>query len=150
MKVHCKDATVDNCPMELTTCCYVCDHKATCDCACEHVNDDYQNCSSYEVITDELIQFQSAAPEAIQQITQLVIMKKQLEDQEKQLKYELTKAMEAYGIKSFENEHIKMVYVAPTTRSTIDSTRLKKDHPDLAKEYTKTSDVSASVRITVK
>ena len=103
-----------------------------------------------EEITDEMIQFQSAAPEAIQQITQLVITMQKLERQEKQLKYELTKAMEAYGVKSFENDQIKMVYVAPSTRSTIDSTRLKKDHPDLAKEYSRISNVSASVRITVK
>ena len=149
MKVHCKDATAEICPKGLTICCGICGDREGCANACGyHV--EWESCEHHEVITDELIQFQSAAPEAIQQITQLVIMKKQLEDQEKQLKYELTKAMEAYGIKSFENEHIKMVYVAPTTRSTIDSTRLKKDHPDLAKEYTKTSDVSASVRITVK
>lgn len=99
---------------------------------------------------DELVQFQAAVPEAIQKITNLVQMKKQLEDQEKTLKEQLLKAMETYGVKSFENDHIKLVYVAPTTRSTLDSARLKKDHPDIAQQYTKISNVSASVRITVK
>lgn len=149
MKVICKLETEVSCPKGLTICCYTCEHKDTCGDACVHPGE-WEACEDREVITDELVQFQSAAPEAIQQITQLVIAKQKLERQEKQLKYELTKAMEAYGIKSFENDYIKMVYVAPTTRSTVDSTRLKKDHPDLVKEYTKTSDVSASVRITVK
>jgi hypothetical protein len=40
--------------------------------------------------------------------------------------------------------------VAPTTKTTIDSTKLKKEHPDIAEQYTKVSNVSASVRITVK
>lgn len=156
MKVLCKVSGAD-CPKDLQICCGICDDKYTCDVSCEQIFnrervtlEDCTACDEAEVITDEMTQFQSAVPAAIQQITQLVMMKKQLEDQEKLLKEELTKAMEAYGVKSFDNDQIKLVYVAPTTRSTIDSTRLKKDHPDLAKEYTKTSDVSASVRITVK
>jgi hypothetical protein len=43
-----------------------------------------------------------------------------------------------------------MTYVAPTTRTTIDSTKLKKDHPEIAEQYSKTSNVSASVRVTLK
>jgi hypothetical protein len=148
MKVLCKEAG-DICPLKLTICCGICDHRGGCDDACGW-HEEWGTCETHEVITDELVQFQSATPEAVQQITQLVILKKQLEDQEKLLKEELTKAMEAYGVKSFENEQIKLVYVAPTTRSTIDSTRLKKDHPDIAEQYTKVSNVSASVRITVK
>jgi hypothetical protein len=103
-----------------------------------------------EVITDELIQFQSAVPKAIQMITAVIQQKKELDEAEKQLKAELVKAMGTYGIKSFENDMIKMVYVAPTTRSTIDSARLKKDHPGIAEQYSKTSTVSASVRVTLK
>lgn len=40
--------------------------------------------------------------------------------------------------------------IAATTRTTIDSTKLKKDLPDVAAKYSKTSNVSASVKITVK
>lgn len=156
MKIICKVAGAD-CPKNLHICCGLCEDKFTCDVSCEQVfnrervtPEECAACDEAEVITDELVQFQSAAPEVIQQITSLVVMKKQLEDQEKHLKEELVKAMETYGVKSFENEHIKMVYVAPTTRSTLDSTRLKKDHPDLAQQYMKVSDVAASVRITVK
>lgn len=149
MTVLCRDATADICPKGLTICCATCGDREECANVCGYCGE-WKSCEYREDVTDEMTQFTNATPEAVRQITNLVVMKKQLEDQEKQLKEELTKAMEAYGVKSFENDQIKLVYVAPTTRSTIDSTKLKKDHPDLAQQYTKTSNVSASVRITVK
>lgn len=148
MKVICKIAP-DACPRNLGICCGTCEHKATCDMVCDTIAD-WETCPDSETIHDELAQFKSAMPEAIQKITNLVVTMKQLEEQEKLLKEQLVAAMEAHGIKSFENDQIKMVYVAPTTRTSIDSAKLKKDHPDLAKQYSKTSNVSASVRITVK
>lgn len=148
MKTICKLAEAE-CPNGLLICCGTCEHKTTCGMVCGDVAG-WQTCDDAREITDELTQFQAAVPEAIQKITNLVQMKKQLEDQEKLLKEQLLKAMETYDVKSFENENIKLVYVAPTTRSTLDSTRLKKDHPDIAQQYTKISNVSASVRITVK
>ena len=66
------------------------------------------------------------------------------------MKEMLITAMEACHLKSWDNNLIKITYVAPTTRKSIDSTRLKKEKPDIAEEYTKESKVSASVRITVK
>lgn len=156
MRVLCKVTGLD-CPKNLQICCGMCDDKYTCDVSCEQIFnrervtlEECMACEEAEVITDEMTQFTNATPEAIRTITNLVIVKKQLEDREKRLKEELVKAMERYGVKAFENEQIKLVYVAPTTRSRLDNTKLKKDHPDLVKEYTKTSPVSASVRITVK
>ena len=154
MKLLCKVATGAAgvaCPQGLTICCGTCDQKWVCDCVCTCKDmHEPQTCPDAEVITGELTQFQSAVPDTIKQITNLVRAKKEMDEQEKALKQKLVEAMEAYGVKSFENEFIKMTYVAPTTRSTIDSTRLKKDHPDIAEQYTKTSNVSASVRVTVK
>lgn len=66
------------------------------------------------------------------------------------MKQKLLQAMEEHGVKSFENAKVKFMYVAPTTRTTIDSKKLKADHPDIVEAYSKTSNVSASVRITVK
>ena len=62
----------------------------------------------------------------------------------------LIAAMEKYGVKSFDTPEIKFVYVAPTKRTSIDSTKLKKELPDVAAKYSKTTPVSASVKITVK
>lgn len=146
MTVLCKSPA--GCPKHLTICCAYCDDYDSCRDHCD--THDHEDCSEREVITDELVQFQSATPDVIQKIGNLMQMKKQLDEQEKQLKEQLVKAMEAYGVKSFENEEIKLTYVAPTTRTSLDSTRLKKDHPDIAEEYTKVSNVSASVRVTVK
>lgn len=42
---------------------------------------------------------------------------------------------------------IKLTYVSPTTRTTIDSKKLKEEEPELAKKFTKISAVSASVRV---
>ena len=41
----------------------------------------------------------------------------------------------------------KLTYVSPSTRSTIDSKKLKEEEPELAKKFTKTSNVRATVRI---
>lgn len=147
MKIKCK-AGGGQCPKGLDICCAVCDSKDACDGICGDW--DLPECPDAEVINDELVQFQSAVPAAIQLITMVTQQKKELEDREKKLKAELVKAMEAHNIKSFENDLIKLTYVAPTTRSSIDSTKLKKDHPDIAEQYTKVSDVSASVRIALK
>lgn len=41
----------------------------------------------------------------------------------------------------------KLTYVSPSTRTTIDSKKLKEEEPEIAKKFTKTTNVSASVRI---
>lgn len=150
MIIKCKVAA-GNCPHDLDICCATCGFKANCGNCCDsQTMADSQNCPDAEVTSGELTGFQSAVPDTIRKITDLIKLKKQLDEQEKQLKKVLTENMEVYGIKSFENDWIKMVYVAPTTRSSIDSARLKKDHPDIAEQYSKVSDVSASVRVTLK
>ncbi len=148
MKVLCADVT-DTCPKGLNICCGTCDDREVCPNVCGYWNE-WETCGFREMVSDEVVPFESAGAVVIERISTLMRLKKELEDQEKQLKQDLVKAMEVYGVKSFENDLIKMVYVAPTTRSTIDSTKLKNDHPELVKQYTKTSDVSASVRVTVK
>lgn len=42
---------------------------------------------------------------------------------------------------------VKLTYVSPSTRSTIDSKKLKEEEPEIAKKFTKTTDVSATIRI---
>lgn len=149
MKVICNFEGAE-CPRGLNICCGTCEDKDTCQQCCSTGMVCWEGCSDAEVITDEVVQFESAVPDTIKQITNLIQMKKELDEQEKQLKQKLVEAMEKYNVKSFENDQIKVTYVAPTTRSTIDSTRLKKDHPDIVEQYSKTSNVSASVRVAVK
>lgn len=41
----------------------------------------------------------------------------------------------------------KVTYVSPSRRTSVDTKKLKEEEPELAKKYTKTTSVSATVRI---
>ena len=71
---------------------------------------------------------------------------------EKELKESLLEAMKEHNITSWASidGSIKAVYRAPSTRTTIDSARLKKELPDVAEEYSKTSNVKDSVSLTIE
>lgn len=131
---------------ECTNCCYFCDKKDTCNDVCQ----DIAKVCEEQVEETDLQVIESTVPDVLKAITDITVQKKKLEEQEKLMKEKLLQAMEKHGVKSFENAKVKFMYVAPTTRTTIDSKKLKADHPDIAKAYSKTSNVSASVRITVK
>lgn len=63
----------------------------------------------------------------------------------------LCKAMESSGTLTIKGEGVTISYVAPSTKKTFDSKKAIKDFPQLDDEkYYKTSDVKASVRVTVK
>lgn len=83
-------------------------------------------------------------------IKQIEAEKKEAEARAADLRAALMDAMDKNSVSSFENDFIKITYVAPTTRASIDSAKLKKDLPEIAEKYTKTSNVKASLRITIK
>lgn len=149
MKILCKIPDVV-CPKGLTICCGICEEK--CEYCCPIVTDgrNHSTCPNAEQVTDEMMAFQTSVPDAIRTITEINVLKKELDEKEKQMRVKLLEAMEAFGVKKFENEQISITYVAPTTKTSIDSTKLKKKYPDIAEECSKTSNVSASVRISVK
>ena len=151
--IICKDA--DNNPCVYDHCCVSCIEKKTCKTVCELVNPDDTEITIKDEcdLADEpkeIITLEKNYPTLVEAITDLSVRKKAIEDEEKQMKEMLITAMEACHLKSWDNNLIKITYVAPTTRTTIDSARLKEDHPEIAEEYSKTSSVSASVRIKVK
>lgn len=76
--------------------------------------------------------------------------KKEAEEQAKELRAALMAAMEKAGVKKFENERIAITYIAPSTRTNVDGTKLKKELPEIYEQYTKTSNVKASLKITLK
>lgn len=115
---------------------------------CSYVPDD---CGmSYQDTTTEIVPFQTKALAVMQQIVYLDRQKKRLEVQDKEMRQELQRCMDEYGIKSFENDILKITYIEPTVRTTIDSARLKQELPAVAEKYSKRSMVKASVRIEVK
>ena len=60
--------------------------------------------------------------------------------------------MTEQGVDSWEtrNKSLLITRVAPSTKPTIDSARLKADLPEIAEKYTKISNVKGYVRITVR
>lgn len=43
--------------------------------------------------------------------------------------------------------NVKLTYISPSTRSTIDSKKLKEEEPEIAKKFTKTTEVNATIRL---
>ena len=144
--IKCKVAMESN--AECQNCCLYCEKKETCKEVCGELIKECEEAVLFE--ETELDVIKDAVPDVLQAITDITVQKKKLDEQEKLMKKKLQEAMEQFGVKSFENEYVKFVYVAPTTRTTLDSAKLKEDHPELVEQYLKTSNVSASVRITVK
>lgn len=142
----CKQAAQTDCGQKI--CCFECDQKATCELACQFASN--EGCENLYEEETAMQAFNDKAMTIMKNIAALDKQKKALEEQDKEVRDALKKVMDEYGIKSFENDILKVTFVAETTRTSIDSTKLKKDHPDIVAKYSKTSKVSASVRISVK
>lgn len=145
--IKCKQAIKFGSICNKICCCLDCEEREGCKDVCTDVR---ENCPDAFEEKDALATMQTEAAAIIKAVADLALQKKQVEEREKEVRGQLVAAMEKFGVKSFENETVKFVYVAPTTKTTIDSAKLKKELPDVAEKYSKTSDVSASVRITVK
>lgn len=85
-----------------------------------------------------------------QLIASLETQKKAAEAKAQEMRQALLNAMEANSIQNYETDKLKVTYVAPSTRTTIDSAKLKKEQPAIAEAYSKTSTTKASLRITIK
>lgn len=88
--------------------------------------------------------------EALAQIKAFYQKKAVVEYLEKSLKRDLLEQMEAHGITSFDFGGVKAIYKAAYKRSTVDSTRLKKEKPEIYAEYQKETEVKPSVSLTVE
>lgn len=142
--IKCK---LDGCNKQIV-CCKECPDFNGCEDRCDL---DPNICGDSEFVeTTELTLFQSKAMAVMQKIADLDRQKKLLEAHDKVFRQELQEAMDKYGIKKFENDILKITYVEPTTRTSIDSVKLKKELPAVAEKYTKVSQVKGSVRIEVK
>lgn len=144
--IKCK---ADGCPIDgSNSCCFECNEREVCADRCDDVP---AMCKFAETVqTTDLNLFQSKAMMVMQKIADLDRQKKILDEQDKVVRKELQEAMDKYGIKKFENDILKVTYVEPTVRTTIDAKKLKEELPAVAEKYTKRSMVKGSVRIEVK
>ena len=91
-----------------------------------------------------------------QNLADVTKQKKALEDQEKKVKSQLEKLTDEYGIKSLDNQFIKIIRIdANPGKQTIDVDKLLKEEPELHAElladYPKTSGAKkAYIRFDVK
>lgn len=139
-------ADTSECPQSLEVCCRSCELRKMCGSVCASVDEE---CKSREAEEPQELS-NVLHSNAVMELTNICVKMKEFEEQKKKMVEDLRMQMERFGIKSLENDVIKVTYVEPTSRSSIDSAKLKKLYPMIAEECTKTSPVSASVRITVK
>lgn len=135
-------------------CCSQCELNITCLEACMDTPTESTDggCGNaiIEAYTTDLQLFQMQQAAVIKRIADIVISKKQLDEQEKELKEHLKLAMERNSIKAFNNDVLKITYVAATTATSVDSKKLKEKHPAIYQECSKTSPKSAYVKVEVK
>lgn len=84
---------------------------------------------------------------------QIVAMEKQLKElkaQDEAFKAMLLDAMQKGRVMSYESESLKLTYVAPYSKVTVDTKALKDNYPRVYADCCKTSTVKASLRLTVK
>lgn len=101
---------------------------------------------------NDIIKFEDGklAQQAVEYITAVETQMKALKEQYDAFKADLITAMEQNGIVKFENDNVRINYIAEATKETFDSKQFKADMPELYDEYIKFSKVKPSVRITVK
>ena len=107
-----------------------------------------------EMIMNEVKVFENEYLEVFKELSKVTNTKKELEAQEKKIKANLEEAMDAYDIKSIDNQYIKITRVNGSTSTSIDLKAMEKEEPELYEElledYPKTTVRSGYVRFTVK
>ena len=134
-------------------CCHECKHNQECDSVCNIDNKtcgDAINEMDVSKLETTLVPFETKQAKLITNIKNLYASKAKIEAQEKALKEQLKSAMEEFGIKKFEKENLVLTYIAATTATSVDSKKLKENHPDIFVECSKKSNKSAYVKVTVK
>lgn len=91
-----------------------------------------------------------ALSEAVRAVEEAEAAKKEAEAVAAEIKAKILEAMEKTATKTIETDTLRITYVLPSERKTLDSARLKKDHPELAEEYSKTTQTAASLRVTLR
>lgn len=129
------------------TCCFYCPRKNSCDTNCGYSPDE---CGNSVTVETDIATFEKQYMTVFEQIKGIVQTKKAMEAQEKELKDRLREAMEVNGIKSIDNQLVKITYIAPTTAVSIDSAKLKKRYPAIAEECSKSSPKAGYIKIEVK
>ena len=125
---------------------------------CEYVGDDkIENLLNAEregrLISDVNL---GVSEEELEDLTELIeeieIKEHELNQMKKKVdkvKETLYSTMEKEGVKTVDRNKLKITYVAPSTRVSVDSKKLQKEEPEIYKKYVKTTTVAGSIKITL-
>lgn len=143
----------DICPIyDEKRCCRYCTDQETCNQSClePYATGESDDCTHLEDDGVTLTALEEKTLPIMKTIHYLVSQKKVLEQQEKQMKDKLKEAMEAAGVKQFENPLMKVTYIGQSTTTSVDTAKLKKRFPNVYEECQKTVNRSAYVKVEVK
>ena len=144
----CQEAIESSVSCGKDICCFDCDQRESCESVCSLTSP--EGCGAIIEENGELEVFRSSVLAITQTIANISKQKEKLDAEDKKMREELQKAMEAYGVDNFENEHVKITHIGATTKTSVDSKKLKAELPDIYQKYSKISNVSGYVKITVK
>lgn len=74
----------------------------------------------------------------------------ELDRQEEELKTAIMSEMEDSKLDVFENEEIRIKYIAPVIKETLDTYKIKKEYPEIAENCRKQVEQKATWKITLK
>lgn len=150
--VKCKQAiqNATNCGKDI--CCFECEDREHCADVCSSVDttESYDGCPDAVIEGNELVAFKSEVLTITKAIANIQREKERLDEENQKMRTELEKAMNAYGVTTFENEFVKITHIDATTKVSVDSKKLKSELPDIYAKYSKVSDIKGYVKITVK
>ena len=125
---------------------------------CEYVGDDkIENLLNAEregrLISDVDLGVSEEELEDLQELLEEIDKKKEelnvMEGKVKKIKNILYGTMEKNGVKTVDRNKLKITYVAPSTRTSVDSKKLQKEEPEIYKKYVETTNVAGSIKITL-
>ena len=99
-------------------------------------------------VHDGVVSVGEEATALLAQARQMDLYQKELNAKLDNFKDALKKAMEENGIKSFENDAVKVMYKEPYTRQSVDTKKMKDE--GIYELYTQTAQVKSSVALTYK
>lgn len=104
--------------------------------------------------TNEIVKVENGEITVVEEVVNKIVEfekeKLKMDLIEKDLKEKLKEAMENNNVTKLEFGELKVSYRNASTRTTVDSKKLKEDLPDIYEEYSKTSNVSSSISISVE
>ena len=125
---------------------------------CEYVGDDkIENLLNAEregrLISNVDLGVSEEELEDLQELLEEIDKKKEelnvMEGKVKKIKNILYGTMEKNGVKTVDRNKLKITYVAPSTRTSVDSKKLQKEEPEIYKKYVETTTVAGSIKITL-